>query len=285
MRIVCLSMAVLLFGCQPVNKDKQREREDKETLVNLWTLATVACYTEAGRAQAGRSFTSSFESVSEFSSFYSVPQNYQGVDTHGQSTAQVRTGTYSHVGTINGAGPSCPSWQNCNHRGYPTVQLYKTASGSQSGLIFIEFYVYLSGVTINNGEWFSFATLSADASDNWSRVVLANIGRINGSSQNFMHLMHVPLTGQSGWTYQNTNSANQFPMNTWTKVSICLNLHPANGYAKLWQNGVLMSEAPVQGACGVLHQAHFGLYAPPTLSTGSVYNDDLQIREVSVCPY
>ena len=283
MRVRALLLVVLwtLGACQKADQEK----EDMTMLTNLVLMSTAACFGEASRAQAGRSFTSSFESVSEFSSFYSVPQNYLGVDTHGQSTAQVHSGTYSHIGTINGTGPTCPSWQNCNHRGYPTVQLHKTSSGSQSGLIFVEFWVYLSGVTVNNGEWFSFATLSADASDAWSRVVNANIGRINGSSQNFLHLMHVPYTGQGGWTYQTTSPANQFVMSTWTKISICLSMHPSTGYAKLFQNGVLVSEAPVRGGCGSLHQAHFGLYAPPTLSTGSVYNDDLQIREVSACPY
>jgi hypothetical protein len=49
-------------------------------------------------------------------------------------------------------------------------------------------------------------------------------------------------------------------------------------------NDVLVSAAPVSGGCGVLEQAHFGLYAPPAISSGVIYNDDLQIREVSVCP-
>ncbi|WP_244245333.1 hypothetical protein [Leptospira kemamanensis] len=54
--------------------------------------------------------------------------------------------------------------------------------------------------------------------------------------------------------------------------------------AKVWVDSTLVSTANVSGGCGVLEQAHFGLYASPTLSSGSIYNDDLRIQEVSVCP-
>lgn len=52
----------------------------------------------------------------------------------------------------------------------------------------------------------------------------------------------------------------------------------------LWMDGTLISTANVSGGCGVLEQTHFGLYASPTVSAGAIYNDDLRIEEVSVCP-
>lgn len=58
----------------------------------------------------------------------------------------------------------------------------------------------------------------------------------------------------------------------------------AGGEAKVWQDEALISASKVSGGCGVLEHAHFRLYASPTLSSGTVYNDDLSIREVSTCP-
>ena len=52
------------------------------------------------------------------------------------------------------------------------------------------------------------------------------------------------------------------------------------GYAKVWQNGVLVSHAKVDQSKNQLAQAHFGMYAPPLLDQGIVYNDDLSIKEV-----
>ncbi len=263
----------------------QHPANNKEDIVSLSELVVAGCVSSASKAQAGRSYSTGFEQLSDFNNFYIVPQNYQNTATHQLSASVVRTGSSAHQAQILARGPTCPVWQNCNHRGYPTIQLHKTAAGGHSGMLLIEFYVYMTGFTINNNDWVSFATFSSDASDAWTRVVLVNLGHLNNSASVFTTLMHVPLMEQSGWTYQTTNPVDAFPMNAWNKISVCLNLSPTNGSAKVWQNGTLVSSAPVQGACGILQQAHFGLYASPTLSAGTMYNDDLTIQEVSACPY
>ncbi len=56
--------------------------------------------------------------------------------------------------------------------------------------------------------------------------------------------MHVPSNGQGKRTFQ--TSTLKFPLRRWVKLTIGL---------------------------------HFGLYAPPSLSSGVVYNDDLVIQE------
>lgn len=262
-----------------------RPQDNKGELLELAAVSAAGCAFTAGRAQAGRSYSTSFETLSDFSNFYIVPQNYQNAATHQLSTSVVRTGTYAHQAQVYARGPTCPAWQNCNHRGYPTVQLHKTAAGGYSGNLLIEFYVYLTGFAFASGDWVSLATLSADSSDAWSRVVLVNIGRINNSSQVFTQLMHVPVMEQSGWSYQTTSAGDQFTQNAWHKISVCLNLSPTNGSARVFQNGTLVSSASVRGTCGILQQAHFGLYAAPAISTGTMYNDDLTIQEVSACPY
>ncbi len=275
----------VLIACAGLALLCRRDIHPDEAALEAVLVMSAQCNERAQRTQASRSFTTSFESVSDFSGFYLVPQNYQNAASHDlKSLAQgglVRTGTNAHAGWIYAAGPNCAAGINCNHRGYPTVQLHKRSSGGFSGITFIEFYVNLN-MSFGSGQWFSFATLTPDASDLWARTVLVNVGRVTGSTQNVMHLMHVPNQGENGWTYQTTT--NPFPMNQWVKISICLNLHPTNGEAKVWQDDVLVSSAPVRGGCGVLEQAHFGLYAHPGISSGTVYNDDLTIQEVSVCP-
>ncbi len=241
----------------------------------------AACQSRAGRPQASRSFQTGFESIDDFSGYYLVPQNYQNAATHELSTAVVRTGASSHRGNIYASVSGC-SGGNCNHRGYPTVQLHKRP-GSFAGMVFIEFWANLS-MSIPQGQWFSLATFSADDSDLWTRTVLVNLASIRNGG-NYLHLMHVPLQGRSDWLFQ-VDDANPvaFPQNTWVKVSVCLDMHPQTGSARVWQNDVLVSSADVRGGCGVLDQAHFGLYASPGLSAGNVYNDDLTIQEVAACP-
>ncbi|WP_233440925.1 heparin lyase I family protein [Leptospira biflexa] len=268
---------LISFQCQ-----KPKEKKTLELLAGI-TLAyqaatTIVCTTEQlNKTQNGRVFQTSFESTNEFSSFYIVPSPYQSVATHGQSSEQKRTGTYSHKASISGLGPNCFYPQNCNHRGYPTIQLNKLASGGFKTPVLIEFHVYLDMELTTSQDWFSFATFSADASDAWRRVVLVNI-----DSKDYVYLMHVPSHNQNIHTYQVTNLP--FPRRQWKKITTCLDFSPQGGFAKVWVDSTLVSTANVLGGCGVLEQAHFGLYASPSLSAGTVYNDDLRIEEVNICP-
>lgn len=270
-------MCFALFQCQ-------KKPEDKTTDILLGTAlayqaaTTITCTSDQlNKTQNARIFQTSFESTAEFTLFYSVPSPYQSVATHGQSSEQKRTGSYSHKASILGTGPSCFYPQNCNHRGYPTIQLNKLPSGGFKTPVLIEFYVYLDMSLPSTTDWFSFATYSADPTDLWRRVVLINI-----DSKNYVYLMHVPLHNQGQHTYQNTTLG--FPQRQWTKLTTCLDFSPAGGMAKVWMDGTLISTANVSGGCGVLEQAHFGLYASPSLSSGTVFNDDLRIEEVSNCP-
>jgi hypothetical protein len=108
-------------------------------------------------------------------------------------------------------------------------------------------------------------------------------------------------------------------MRQWVKLDVLLDFSPDNEYrspyAKVWQDGTLVSAARfnprvtlaslnamkatlpclktwdgssverAESLCGAVYagglaQAHFGLYAPPLLSSGKVYNDDLAIYEI-----
>jgi hypothetical protein len=233
------------------------------------------------RAASNRTYATSFESVNDFNGFYIVPQNYHGACSHGLATGTVHTGTYSHRGWIyDSYDPSTP-FVNNNHRGYPTIQFHKTPGGSFVTPCLITFWVWLDvalAPAIPENEWFSLATLTDDASDVWSNSICINV-----SHDGFVHLMHVPWTGQKVHTVQTTSIT--FPMRQWVKIEIYADFRSSQGYLKVRQDGVLVSQANVYCRKKTLAQAHFGLYAPPSLSAGEVYNDDLTVQEVDADPW
>jgi hypothetical protein len=221
-----------------------------------------------------RLFKTSFESVDDFKGFYIVPQNHKDSASHELSAEQVKSGTYAHKGWVYKKNDSSTAFVNNNHRGYPTIQLYKTKGGAFKSPVLIEFWVWLD-MEIAKGEWFSFATLDHTTSDTWDPIL------VNLSDEGIVHLMHIPFNGQGERTFQTTDI--KFPMKKWTKLTICLDLDSENGKAQVWQDDALVSESNIgKGrANGLFTQAHFGLYAPPSISRGAVYNDDLTIKEGS----
>ena len=281
-KIIYILIFVFLSSCK---KDTDDQKRTQELVLSFLAAKSLTCQTRANESRANRSFSSSFESFSDFSNSFIVPRNYQDAASHEITSFPVHSGSSAHHAWIYAKGPDCPSWENCNHRAYPTIQLHKDPSAGYHGTIFIEFWVY-STIQVSDGQWISLATFSADPSDHWSRTVLLNVGKINHSQDSYLHLMHVPNQGENTWIYQTNSEKNPlpFPNNQWVKISTCLNLDPLNGFAKVWQDDTLVSTARVAGGCGVLEQAHFGLYASPSLSSGSLYNDDLTIKEVAECP-
>ena len=122
--------------------------------------------------------------------------------------------------------------------------------------------------------------VSADNSNNWSRTVLVNI-----TPDGYIRLVHVPNQGEQKYLFQvdsvmDPNGSLKYPYREWVKIDVYLDFSKLNGYAKVWQNGVLISHADVKGGHGLLEQAHFGLYAAASISKGVIYNDDLIIQEV-----
>lgn len=264
------------------------ESETNNTAADLLLLGAAsqaaACAAAESKTQAARQFQSGFETSADFSGFYVTPLNYQNAATHALSGAQSVSGQ-SHHAYIYAAGPACPAWQNCNHRAYPTVQLQKSSSGAYRTPVEVELSVRLN-ISLVSGQWFSFATLTSDPSDAWARTLLLNLGYINGAgAQPYVHLFHLPNQGQGGWTYQVSDANNPlpFPQNQWVTLKLCVDWNSSGGFARAYQDGTLVSAGPLSGGCGLVQQAHFGLYAPPTLTSGEVFNDNLTIREVASC--
>ena len=225
--------------------------------------------------QQKREFVTSFESVDDFDGFYITPQNHLGTTFHELSESNVYSGTYSHKAWIN-KNNLHSSANNKNHRGYPTIQFSKTAKGSLNTPCYILLRVWLdmdlNQNTVGEDDWFSFATFTDDETDNWDRTLLVNL-----SADGFVHLQHTTNQGKQNSIFQTSNIT--FPQKEWVELKIFLDFRD-HGYAKVWQNGELVSHAQVGNITNKLSQAHFGLYCSPKLSTGTVYNDDLSIKEV-----
>ena len=224
-----------------------------------------------------KEFISSFESVDDFSGFYITPQGHKGTTYHELSDSIVHSGTYAYKAWVTGANPPSTVLVNNNHRGYPTIQFQKTTEGIFKTPCYITIWVWLDMELQENtiggdDDWFSFATFTDDETDNWSRTVLVNLN-YNG----FVHLQHTTDQGQQTSIFQTTGLT--FPQKEWVELKIYLDFRN-NGYAKVWQNGELVSHANVGNITNKLSQAHFGMYAPPQITSGIIYNDDLKITEV-----
>ncbi|HMZ62201.1 MAG TPA: polysaccharide lyase, partial [Leptospiraceae bacterium] len=141
--IFAVTVLILLFSCK-------KEKEDK-TVRNLGLMGlayinatTMTCTdSQLQKTQAGRIYQTGFESSTEFSSFYSVPQNYQSAATHDYVSDQIHGGSKSHKAYIYAKGPTCAYPMNCNHRGYPAIQLNKLPSGGFKTPVYVEFYTYM----------------------------------------------------------------------------------------------------------------------------------------------
>lgn len=260
-----------------------------------------------------RRFASSFESVEDFADFYVVPSPHRGTTTQALSPAEGATGPLAHRAWMTGRNPVV-SGENTNHRGYPTIQLHRR-DGPFEGLVRLELRVFLDVElrACREQDWFSFMTLSSYADDQWPQVQLLNV-----DAQGIPHLMHVPTMGQAVHDIFQTRSV-RVPLRQWVTFTVLVDYGADNAwrspYLAAWQDGVLVSAArfnprvdpaavperqwppclagwsgqavaDAEQRCqldfrpGALAQAHFGLYAPPLLEAGQVFNDDLEILEL-----
>jgi hypothetical protein len=216
-------------------------------------------------------FTSGFERDADFAGFYVTPQS--ALSRHEVRSGIAHSGSRAHIGWLTGTVGSEPV-DGPNHRGYPTIQLSKRPVRTCATPCLVEFWARIGDVQLDPGEWLSLATFSADASDRWARVITVNVG-----SEGWLHLFHGPDQGMGERELQRTDIP--FPQDQWVRITTWLDLDPDGGAAAVWQDGVLVSAARVNGGDGSLDQMHFGLYAPPSLTSANVMNDDISVFRVT----
>lgn len=222
-------------------------------------------------------FSTSFESVDDFDGFYLTPQAHKGTTYHELSSNIVHSGSFAHKSWVEGTNAPSSIGVNNNHRGYPTIQLHKTEIGSFQSPLYVTVWVWLDlalhqSITGGDDDWFSFATFTDDDSDDWNRAILVNL-----SHDGYVHLQHTIEAGKNEYFFQ--TSTIQFPQKEWVEIKIFIDFSEGK-YAKVWQNGQLVSHARLGNVNNILAQAHFGMYCAPQIESGIVYNDDLRIEMV-----
>jgi hypothetical protein len=212
-----------------------------------------------------RRFATGFESLADFDGMYLSPQTKS---THYQLVRATRhSGARAECAWLTGPGTASDT-DGPNHRGYPTVQLWRGARGGDTTPAVVDLWIWVD-VVMPRGEWVSLATLSADASDHWRRVVTVNL-----DPGGWIDVFHVPDQGQHRPTVE---THRPFPQRHWVHLSMRIDFDPQHGSIEVRQDNSLVARARVVGGHGRLEQAHFGMYASPTLTTGRVCNDDLTI--------
>jgi hypothetical protein len=223
---------------------------------------------DPARARTTRVLSTGFENAGDFAGFHVTPET--------SSTHRALSNEVVHAGSLAGkgwiTGPTNPGDPDGpNHRGYRTIQLWKLPGGGFRRSVIIDMFVWVDAA-LRPGEWLSLATLSADKSNGWTRVVTLDVG-----PDGHLALFHVPRQGEGRPLQQNTTTP--FPQRRWVQVRMEVDLAPRGAIA-VWQDGRLIATARIEGGHGRLEQAHFGVYASPSVTSATVYNDDLSIRQV-----
>jgi hypothetical protein len=216
-------------------------------------------------ARPARAFTTGFESFKDFAGMYVSPQTAS--TRHALVSSPRHAGQKAHCGWLTGPG-TIADQDGPNHRGYPTVQLWRLPGGSFATPAVVDLWVW-ADVTMKRGDWVSLATLSADASDRWNRVVTVNL-----DPGGWINVFHVPDQGKH---VTEIETHRPFPMRRWVHLTIAIDFDPGHGRISVFQDHQLVARARVNGGHGRLEQAHFGMYARPSLTSGKVCNDDLKI--------
>lgn len=259
------------------------------------------------------SYKNSFEDVNSFKGHYIVPPKHRGSSSHKLDTLNVLEGNASHKAWMYDTNSEI-NGKNTNHRAYPTFQMKKTSLGVVTGMVLIDFYVWVDIDLLEKPgkSWFSLATYTSYYDAKWFRTYLVNV-----DSDYQIHLMHVPDQGMSQPDiYQNNHL--KMPRKSWVRVTTLIDYSRENRFDSpiiaVWQDEQLVSASRfndrinpykikssqypeclqkwdkqdvevAEKLCGLtylegLAQMHFGLYAPPGLNSGEIYNDHLVVSEL-----
>ena len=192
--------------------------------------------------------------------------------------------------------------------------------GAVNGVVFIEFWLWLEDIYLaNEGDWLSVATLSSYADSQWPRTQLLNLDRNyhlhlmhvpdQGEKEQYIYENNLQVPRQE-WVklsllvdYTENNSYHGPYIAAWQNETLVrvAKFNPRierEEFVRLKYSGTEQAEClygwdehldsieEAETACrldyrGGLSQLHLGLYAPPHLNSGVVYNDKLSVAQLS----
>jgi hypothetical protein len=215
-----------------------------------------------------RQFSSSFETLSDFQYVTNSTSGSMGQ----LSQDIVHSGKYSYQAII--IQP-----ETNPHTQYAAFIPSETSGGSFNTPAYIEVWIYLDvTVPAGNAYWFTLGEISTDGSRAPVSLTLNSAGQLG--------LYNVPTDNYIGYVYQNTSIT--MPQKQWVNITMYIDFSSTVGYVALWQDGTVVALANVQNGDGKLSQVHFGMVASSNIASGTLYNDDLSVKEIipsySTCP-
>jgi hypothetical protein len=216
------------------------------------------------KAKFCRRYNTGFEDLSEFDGMYSTPD--QTGSTWKLQGGTTRSGKSALQGIITQA-------EDNEHKGYQSIQLFKTTEGVIKGPVYIEFFVNMQ-IDIKSGQWVTLAEISTDSSDAPGKRYIS----LSLDSNYKLSLYNVPSQNGSATVLQSDSYV--FPRNQWVNITVYVDFNDVVGTAAVWANRNLVSVANINGGANTLAQLHMGLFAQNQITSGNIYNDDLTIYQV-----
>lgn len=243
---------------------------------------------EGFRFEKGDGLYFPHEEYSEFNGFHVEPLVQTDVE-HDLLAENVFDGQKSHKAWMKAIKTG-----GDNHRAYATVQLQNAGfDRGFSPYCLMDFWAYVDVDMFDEADkdWVSLATFTSYEDNTWPRSVLLNLDRDYG-----LHIQHRNVNTDAFPVYGDPRFT--FPRSQWNRITILTDytFAPQKPVLVTWIDGVerirteftdrlsgLEEEANDYNYYGGMVQFHAGLYAPPLLTSGTMYNDNLQIcRLVSV---
>ena len=208
------------------------------------------------RVRLRRVFRTGFEDDADLAGFYSTPQSL--LTRHKVRRGGAHRGARAHVAWLTGASGSEPV-DGPNHRGYPSDSAPE-APGRPVQLA-LPRSVLGSRRRLHRTQ----AGRVAEPRDTHPRQLRPLVA--GGDRQRRLGELaaSVPCPGSGPRRAHVPAHRQAIPARQLGAHHDLADLDGQDGAAAVWQNGVLMSAAPVRGGDGSLDQLHFGLYAHPHL--------------------
>jgi hypothetical protein len=153
--------------------------------------------------------------------------------------------------------------QSESHRCYPSLHVEIESPLVNSFMV----YVDVDYDNMTTPEWVHLATWANNP--DWAVFTLS----IRDRKLEMAHL---------DWQYIGPTPMPEFPLRRWVRMTAYIHFRGEEAYTRIWQDGVPILEGIFTDRPGTsLMRAHWGWYSSGSISSGSQYNDSIQIWKLS----
>jgi hypothetical protein len=182
------------------------------------------------------------------------------IDT--SSGEPIYSGDHAYKGWVT--GPSSGS-----HRAYPVIHTDITTPIVNTYMVYLDLdYDAVGGDWVHVGTW---GNEEEGGVGDWALHTMS----IRERQLEFAHT--TPNLGE----YIGPNPEPDFPLGQWVRFTVYMIYEGTTGFVQVWQDGVPMLSGEVSSLADNpgtrVTRAHWGMYGPATLSSGTQYCDDIAI--------